>query len=313
MDTFQYYNGEIYGVSALTTGLQKRSLDAVTSDSIGRLLTVDRVEGDNKNAQTCNWIIHRGYIYYIYFYRAGFDGDAYYLNNSNCLFRKPLEGDGEPECIMPLTKGINPWDCYLSAAGSYIYIGMKKSADGSERGIDIYRYNTETDMVESFQSMDGNILFVRGTEDGFYYLKNENGDNGEIYFYDNMEHKKKKIIEIKGNVKSLRMDEDYMYMGKEIENGDDYYIGIYDYSGNEIHAVRLGFKDPEEGEGAYIIKHYIGFLGSDDDYIYFDRTTYIDDDSYNIWGMPDEGYQDLMVIDKSKLKEGKIEYEIWGK
>lgn len=58
-----------------------------------------------------------GDIYYVSVLSSGMTEDTYYLNGSNCIKRRKLDGTGKEEYLMPLECGMDMRLLYMKAKG----------------------------------------------------------------------------------------------------------------------------------------------------------------------------------------------------
>lgn len=196
-----YYKGNLYSIGnaqCLENGeegmikysLIKTSLSGDTKDiekDILKVATADMNISAGGYTMGVYYIQHRGYMYYVYTAGNIVSGDEFYMNGSNCIYRIALEGEGEPECILPLEKGTNSGHMHETAEGSYIYFVM---ADDQMFG-ELYRYNTESDVVEKmnigeiaaecYTVMNGKILYKKTFDAKQLYLYDPMTDTEELF------------------------------------------------------------------------------------------------------------------------------------
>lgn len=90
------------------------------------------------------YIQHRGYLYYIYNFGTYGQSETFYNNGSHVLYRIPMDGSSEPECITLLQQDGEAAMMNIKGIGSYIYFIQPDYA-----GIgDLYRLNTESMKIE---------------------------------------------------------------------------------------------------------------------------------------------------------------------
>ena len=196
-----YYKGNLYSIGnsqCLENGeegiikysLIKTSSSGSTKDKEKDILKVamaDMNVSANGYTMGVNYMQHRGYMYYTYVAGNVVSDKEFYMNGSNCLYRIPLEGEGEPECILPLEKGTNSWVMSTTAEGSYIYFVMTDSQMFGE----LYRYNTESDVVEKmnigriaaecYAVINGKILYKKTFDSKQLYLYDPMTDTEEMF------------------------------------------------------------------------------------------------------------------------------------
>ena len=299
----QYYNDSIYTVAA-NMNLIKISNDGTTKDNLGQLLTVgdDEKKQSTEFGMAISWIIHRGYIYYVYQYNNGMDEDGYYLNNSNCIYRKPIDSDGEAECILVTPYAENNLLKDFNAYGIYVYF----STVDNKGNYQIYRYNTENDTVENLENLDIGLTACAETDKGIYYIKEENAEKS-IWFYDYSGRAKKKCFDVTNETQWLMVDDNKIYypvdFDKDMING---YIGVADADEGQIAKIQVGSR-PETDK----INEYILFVGGDEKNIYL-LDNILQENEENIWKISGNSYSIIMSINKNDLESGELKVVEWG-
>ena len=158
------FSGGVYQAFSLyrisTDGSQREKLC-----ELSRMLHM--VNGGEDGNMGITAVLHRGYLYYAYLLQTG---DDRYQNGSNVLWRIPIDGSGEKECIMPFPVHAEIASMRMLSAGSYVYF---MPADQMAEG-ELYRFQTETKQVEKlplpklyvkdFVLMDQQVLYKENTE-----------------------------------------------------------------------------------------------------------------------------------------------------
>lgn len=297
----QYYNGELYTVNAEQYCLVKLSTDGTEREKVLELLP----DKEGLGSMYIEWFIHRGYIYYAYRLLGGSDEDTYYLNNSNCLYRKALDGKSEAECIMAL-----PVKSYLEnlkwyGIGSYIYI---VTPDNIEDGGRLYRYNTESRQLEWFKDFGSNISGVAMRDKYIYFIQNnENNDILVMYVYDYETKEKRELFEI--NSKSSRMyyDNDYIYLLYGTGELGGSYLGIWNWDGKHLADMVQEMKETDTGVELLL------FSEADDDNIYLYASIIANNKEDNLFGNNSSEYRIVKYIEKEDVLDGEYEIKEWIK
>lgn len=257
------YENYIYSIvqnkdeEKITLDLIKMSKDGSGEREIAVNLASMKLEDNNSVA--VRWIIHRGYIYYVYILNSGYTEDTYYLNGSNCIYRRALDGSGEAECIMPLDLYMDKNYVKLKAVGSYVYFIMPEIDDAGLKG-KLYRYNTESDKIE-YISQAGYIADYAAVGETLIFKKA--GNPYEIWRYDSSDNSAARLFEADKNIGQAYYDvcADDHYIYNLYDNGDGSAV-VYvacDYEGNYIGQ----FEKPQEYE----------YMGMDEKNIYFQTNT----------------------------------------
>lgn len=235
-----YYKGNLYTVISETNPvLQKISLDGSTREDVLNLLPREFEKTADNSTVSYDWIIHRGYIYYCYQIGNGFTEDSYYLNGSNCIYRKSLDG-GEAEAIIPQKLLSAARLCQMKGYGSYVYFnipGEKKS------GGCLYRYNTESDQVECILDVGNDVVSYVISEDVLYYQNEAEPNIIYEYHFDTNE----RMEFLRGDdmlgayYPTFYADEEYIYMNHK-PNADtfDKVLEIHTWDGEYIGKIELG-------------------------------------------------------------------------
>lgn len=183
----EYYNGYLYMAcesilvepedeNVTKYDVIKVALDGSTKDKVAEVAKVIKnKDTDELKAPYITYIQHRGYLYYIYNIGTGNDESSFYNNGSNCLYRVPLEGSREEECILPLDYKTNISIMHMTAEGSYVYFVMSDTNGFGK----LYRYNTESDVVEemgigeiaaeTYTVLNGRIIYKKKYDDKILY------------------------------------------------------------------------------------------------------------------------------------------------
>ena len=149
-----YYNGALYTINPYDLCLMKLSEDGTEYDKVLELCgtTQDEISRKIQSGSWYTWILYRGYIYYIYSYYAGSEEDTYYLNGSHCIYRMALDGNSEPECLMPVTPGSVSELVQFQTAGDYVYMSVPDTHEDKDAyGGCMYRYNIAGNQMENFR------------------------------------------------------------------------------------------------------------------------------------------------------------------
>ncbi len=152
-----YYDGALYYVDdfdqedSIELRFMKSSSDGSVRDQVCILGTIMGLDKEH-TCGSVSWILHRGYLYYIYELGNGVTEDTYYNNGSNCIWRRSLDDPEEAECIMPLTFGTNKGLVKFVADGSYLYFTQPEVRVQGRESM-LYRYNTESDQVEELMNL----------------------------------------------------------------------------------------------------------------------------------------------------------------
>lgn len=286
-----YQNGSIYTVFCDNSNdyaefdIVKVSEDDQTKETVQTVVKVEKESEETLENCGMDYIFHRGYIYYIYSIGVGPDESEFYNNYSNCLYRMPLDGSGEPEFIMAMDTGFYLGLENMMAYGSYVYFCM---CDLNGYG-EIYRYNTESDQIEkmdigviaeeTYTVLDGCIVYKKnyyetilykynpmdGTESVFADITevalgdswNVNRDNNYVFVYHTNDDTKEAYF--------IYLHHDGTYAGKMVVNtsysehiwygdvigGDEYFIYKLTETGEIMYAEKAQL---ENGETVYLTK-----------------------------------------------------------
>lgn len=293
-----YNKGALYSVDASEIQLVKVTLDGTERSVIGELCTVPEEEVKQRDdaSFSINWMIHRGYIYYCYKLYSGMTEDIYYLNGSNCLYRMPIDGSSEPECIMPFVcEGISAYTI-LKGYGSYVYMNIPEK--GKESGY-LYRYNIESGKVEKLEMLGDDMRGYTVRNGNIYYSCFHEPE--KIYCYDESVGIPQLFFTIEEDEKHrcvpwIYSDEDNIYVA--------YYEGdivkgmfMFDWQGNVTADVLWrNLEDEVAVRGS--------FCGTSDDRLYFLRRK---GEERNPWIQAWDFYTITYYIEKEDLADGKYE------
>lgn len=297
MQGLAVYQGELYTVCRESLSFIKVSSDGAERREICNLFWGGE-QKKNTNGCMVNWILHRGYIYYFYQNHSGMTEDTYYLNNSNCLYRRKLDGTGEPECILVFECASDSIVCKLKGAGSYVYMNVPEKGGF---GGSLCRYNTESGQVEKLTALGNDVCAYTICKGGICYADAEG--TSDIYFY-NSETGEKRIFATEPNtVLLLYSDADYLYAGYEDKSREDcrQVIGVWDWNGNQVAQIPM--RDISEDNKSILED----FCGSDEDRIYLRQHVITESEEDNIWGLKGNGYTALCYIEKSDISDGEYE------
>lgn len=280
----QYYNGALYSVKLESFGqgdqylgeklvLYRIELDGSGKEKVCELATlydeniVDEEGGQGHNADYY-WIIHRGYIYYVYrIGTSGLQDNSYYNNNSNYVSRMKLEKDAEREYLVPLT-GNYTEQISFRAYGSYVYF---YDVQKENKGI-FYRFNTESGklelpfeeerMIATYASQQDRILFMEdngGT--GLYQYSFEDGSISIVADIANYNESFGKYSGI-----FLRQDDRYIYVTSAVDNDWHTQCIILDSEGEYLGTFPLyqegkdySFSMDLAGDGLILLYDYYEF------------------------------------------------------
>lgn len=290
----QYYDGYLYTVTAIELKLLKISLDGSQREELGQL-------ADIESANTLIWVIHRGYIYYCYTWDVGTEEDNYYLNNSNCIYRRALDKDSEPECILAFPLLSNIYECQFTATGSYVYMKVPTADDTTGR---LYRYNTENDTLEWFKEWGDEISGVFVDDNKIFYSENNRSEKTtNIYEYDNETGEKNIFCKVNGLVDGIKYDNDFIYIPYEEEG--EWKTGIWNWQGECIAGIPSF--DELYSEGIYR-----EWLGTDDKYIYLHCIVITNSNEENIYtSIMGKAYVTMEYIEKEDILDGEYEIKKW--
>ena len=201
-----YYNKNIYLIFEIpvfgdndaeghvTLRLYRISPDGTERTAVRDLVSFYTTE--KETAVSYTFIQHRGYLYYAYVFQKEGQND-FYMGGSNVLYRVPMDGSGEPECIMPIPEDSDLTGTKLYGEGSYIYFCFSNRTDCMG---EVYRFNTESDQVEKPDiPRIGNSLFcpISGT---IYYQ-----DGNVLYRYDPITNERKVLTDLSGEAKKRKL------------------------------------------------------------------------------------------------------------
>ncbi len=281
-----YDNGYIYYVNLEETDesacfqLEKVSVDGQIKESVGEIIRIDKMKGIPLESCGISGIFHRGYYYYVYVMGATLDESGFYNNNSNCLYRMPMDGSGEPELLMAMDTDFVIGAETMLAYGSYVYFCM---ADMELSG-EIYRYNIESDQMEkmdigtiateTYTVLDGCIIYKKNYSDKILYRYNPM-DNTETVFSDmtNM---------VEGDSWELRQDGKYISVYYTSHPDKEIFLVFLNKDGTYAGKIVLDTNFEEDG--------YYGTILGGDEYLFYQKG---------------ENYE-LTYADKRQLEQGEI-------
>lgn len=299
----QYYNGNLYTVQSNEKFLLKKiSVDGSEREDLGTLMYEDRIQSSKYNGGTIEWLIHRGYVYYCYKWNAGDTTDTYYLNGNNCIYRRSLEKDSKPECIMALPELSLMEECQFMSEGSYVYIIIPTAEE--TKGW-LYRYNIESGKLEWFKEWGNEIANVAVHDNKIYYSENNMSEcKTKMYCYDTETKEKKELFEIDGLAGAMMYDDDYMYIAYE-EKNEIWKKGVWNWNGEYIAELPSYNKFNEEGR-------FRDLAGSDENniYIYCMVANPEEENIYNVSVMG--AFTIIEYIEKEDILDGEYEIKEWS-
>lgn len=293
----QYYKGYLYSVKFVggSYNLIKISTDGSERELLGKL------SKGNLNGGSVDWIIHRGYIYYCY--RSGASGteDVYYNNNSNCIFRKSLEKDSEPECIIALPVMSPMGECNIMATGSYVYMIIPTAEE--TRGW-LYRYNIESGKLEWFKEWGNEIANVAVYDNKIYYSEHNRSEcKTKVYCYNTETKETTEFFEIDGLAGVMKYDEDYMYI--TYQKGDEVWkMGAWNRNGEYVAELPCYNGFDEECK-------FRDLAGSDEHNIYI-WCMVANPEEENIYTPVMGSYTVIEYIEKQDILDGEYEIKEWS-
>lgn len=297
----QYYNGELYTINAEQYCLVKMSTDGTKREKVLELLP----DKGSVGSMYIEWFIHRGYIYYAYRLVGGSTEGTYYLNNSNCLYRKSLEGNSESECIMALPVNSRLEHIKWHGTGSYIYIA---TPDNIEDGGRLYRYNTESGQLEWFKDFGNNISGVAVRGENIYFIQNnENKDTLIMYVYNFETKEKNELFRLSSESHRMYYDDDYIYLLYGTGELGGTYLGIWNWDGVHLADMKQEMKETDTGSELLL------FSEADDDNIYLYGRIMNDEEKINPYGATRQEYTLVKYIEKSDILDGEYEIKEWSK
>lgn len=297
----QYYNGELYTINAEQYCLVKLSTDGTKREKVLELLP----NKEGLGSMYIEWFIHRGYIYYAYRLLGGSDEDTYYLNNSNCLYRKALDGKSEAECIMALPVNSSLDNLKWYGIGSYVYI---VTPDNIEDGGRLYRYNTESGKLEWFKDFGSNITGVAQRNNNIYFIQNnENKDVLVMYVYDNETKEKKELFKLNSKSNRMYYDNDYIYLLYGTGELGGTYLGIWNWNGEHLADMLQEMKETPTGAELII------YSEADIDNIYLYASIIVDNKENSLFGNLISEYRIVKYIEKEDVLDGEYEIKEWSK
>lgn len=294
----QYYDGDLYynvteyemsGDEIINEQicLYKMDIESQEKEKVCELAKIhhaDMVEMSGGAGINYNivWTIHRGYVYFAYgIGTSGLKDNTMYNNMSNCVSRMRMDGTGERENLMLLKRNMVEAISF-EGHGSYMYF-MDPDVDADMDG-DLYRYNTESNVVEQLP-IDGigpaNYAIY---ENKIYHVKN-NDSNLYVYDFDSMTDTVAADM-TKYDTRYLQYlsvirDEDYLYVSCMVDEKEQIYKCIvFDRDVNYVSRFDMAV----DGDYNYIVR----FVG--DDVVFM---TYI-------------GLRKWYYFDKEELKTGDI-------
>lgn len=299
MTGLQYYDGALYTVNAEQYCLVRISTDGTEREKVLDL----RSSKGSIGTMYIEWFIHREYIYYAYRLSAGSDEDTYYLNNSNCIYRKALDGKSEAECIMalPVNSLLEKLNWY--GLGSYIYIATPCDV---ENGGQLYRYNTESGQLEWFKNFGNNIISCAARDNNIYYIQNNEEENvSKMYAYNIEAKEKKELFELNNKCNRMYYDSDYIYLLYGTDELGNSYLGIWNWNGE--HQADMKQEMNYTDTGAEILV----YSESDNDKIYLYASIFADSEDNNPYGTLSHEYRYVKYIEKEDIADGEYEIKEW--
>ena len=294
-----YFAGALYTIEREKMELIKITLDGSEHNVVGKMCSIPEENIQTRDASYwATWIVHRGYIYYIYELYSGMTEDVYYLNGSNCIYRMPLDGTGEPECVLPLVCESNPYYTNLEGYGSYVYMNLTEKE--KESGY-LYRYNIESGKVEKLEMLGNDVVGYTVRENKIYYSNGSKPE--EIYCYDETTGINQLFLRIaEGDhdyLSNIHSDKDYIYVVYDEEEKNNNWGGmsVFDWQGNKIVDIPWTYQ-----RGESFIYDY--FCGTDGERLYFQRLQ----SGTNPWIPVGNAYKTAYYIEKADLEDG--DYEI---
>lgn len=252
----EYYNSELYYLapyfqyqqseeSIVQYFLRKKSLKDGNDDKLAEFTKIMVSGGDETMTDYIHYFQHRGYLYYAYVIGSGQKEENFHNNGSNCIYRIPIDGKGEPECIFVMDVGYCIDYIELMGQGSYVYFCTTDSSGFGE----VYRYNTESDVVEkmnigtiaeeTFTVVDGTIVYKKKYDDKI------------LYRYDPMTNEEKVFADMTewGSGDSWDVSSDNTYVSVYYTNGDtgEAYEIYMDHQGDYVGRIILS-TEYKEGE-----------------------------------------------------------------
>ena len=292
-----YYDGNLYSVINYYS-LVRISSDGVVREDLGKLNKSDVLSGGS-----IKWYIHRGYIYY--WYTSGTsagNNDTYYINGSNCIYRKALDKESEPECIMALPIEEFSASHTFVGVGSYLYIIIDNAG--------IYRYNMESNKVEWFKEL-GNEIYGAAIFDNKIYYGHYDKDKKStiIYSYDLKSNEKTVFLETDKETWINGFDEDFIYAGYEYSD-NKWKTDVINRRG-ECIAVLPDWESAEVSELGE--KHRMWSI-TDEDRIYIISHMFLNSSDDNIYtpGISN-GYTIIEFVDKEDILDGEYEVKDWSR
>ncbi len=292
----QYYNGDLYTVKNYYS-LVKISTDGTVRENLGKL----NISGD-LNGGSINWYIHRGYIYYWYASGTSIGNDeTYYINGSNCIYRKALDKNSEPECIMALPIEKVSASHRIVGVGSYVYIIIDEAG--------IYRYNTESNKIEWFKDL-GNVMRGAAIYDNKIYYAQfyEDKEKTIIYSYNIESNKKEVFLEIDKKVGISSWDEDFFYITYEYSE-NQWITEVINWKGEYVAKI----PNWESVEASNCKAKYRMWAITDADRIYIISDIFLDSSDDNIYtpGIAN-AYSIIEYIEKEDLQDGEYKIKEWS-
>jgi hypothetical protein len=269
----QYYEGFLYYtvIGSGSIDLYKVNLDGSERERVCNLATVE-THGDGANS--INWIIHRGSIYYVYRMEAGETEDGYYLNGSNCIYRRDLEETQDSELLMAVNCGMDSQYVPLKGYGSYLYFVSPEELEGEGT---VYRYNTESDKLEKMQELGNDVTDLVMYEGNIYYKKHSD-DFKNVYEYDEKKNENKLFLTVEeGGLFELYCDHEYLYLLCEDtpDEGTVSLINMKVYAwdketvGDVLFSGMYVLEENIAEDGTFLESEQIRYLGSDEGRIYY--------------------------------------------
>ncbi|MDE7308238.1 MAG: DUF5050 domain-containing protein [Lachnospiraceae bacterium] len=294
----QYFEGSLYTVKQdeLWEGdeevgsemvLYKISLDGSVKEKVCVLATIyksDMVAMPDSNGTMSNsiyWIIHRGYIYYVYdIGTSGLADNTCYNNMSNYISRMKIGKNEKREYIMPLNKDRMTPETDMWGYGSYVYFLDIEISIGNGVGY-LYRFNTESGEVEKLPFEKRMVRTYTAWDDFLLYTNiDADGSDTGLYKY-NKDGLTEKIMDFADYDKRfgtlspifLFRDTQYIYATAWVDKEENITKCIvFDCEGNYISSFDCRIGD-NKAIGLCPIDNKIMFMYTDmsSEWYYFDK------------------------------------------
>jgi len=255
----QYFQGFLYTVmdedllrgnneGVYDIALYKISLDGNTKEKICTLATIYKGDmvtaaGSDMMSGSVYWMIHRGYIYYVYnIGTSGLKDNTFYNNMSHYICRMKIGKNEEREYIMPLARGSRAAEIDFWGYGSYMYFSDIEDETGKG---ELYRFNVESKEVEKLPFGKRMVGTYTAWQD-FLLFTNVDADSSDtnLYKYDK-DGSIEKIADFAdydkrfGTLSSIFLfrDSEYVYATSWVDKEENITRCIVlDYEGNYISS-----------------------------------------------------------------------------